>query len=103
MLGLLKEILVDRTIGDGCLESNVVVVAACNPAGRGGVSCGYSAQEADLGREWVSEHYQVQEVPRTLEKLKWWYGALNREQAKEAIWRRVQKLVLSCRASTWLR
>ena len=92
VLGLLKEIIVDRTLRGEGLESNIVVVAACNPAGRDGVSSGHSAQEVDLGREWVSGHYQVQELPRTLDKLKWWYGALNREQEKEFIWRRVQKL-----------
>ena len=76
------------------LESNIVVVAACNPAGRDGVSSGRSAREVDLGREWVSGHYQVHELPRTLNKLKWWYGALNRDQEKEFIWRRVR--ALSC-------
>ena len=74
VLGLLDEIIVDGTSRGEGLKSNIVVVAACNPVGRGGVSCRHSAHEVDLGREWISG-------------FKW--GA---REGAELIWRRVQKL-----------
>ena len=90
-MGLFKEIIIDRSFCGESLESNVAVVAACNPAGRVSLSAGIS-RESDLAKEWASGHYQVNKVPKSMECLKWNYGALNPEQEKEFIWRRIEML-----------
>lgn len=90
-IGLFKEIIVDRSICGTKIEDNIVVVAACNPAGRRSLSSNTS-RECDLGKHWASGHYQVRELPSTLSALKWQYGALNAEQEKEFILRRMEMM-----------
>jgi hypothetical protein len=91
-LGLFKEIVIDRSICGEPLERNIVVVAACNPAGRQAVTHGAVARENDLGKEWTSGHYQVNELPESMRLLKWEYGALDSSQEKEFIHRRMEMI-----------
>ncbi len=74
------------------LGDNVVVVAACNPAGRNAVTYGGMARDNDLGKEWASGHYQVNSLPPTMDLLKWEYGSLNSPQEKEFVFRRMEML-----------
>jgi hypothetical protein len=92
VLGLFKEIVVDHSICGEPLERNVVVVAACNPAGRQAVTRGILTRENDLGKEWTSGHYQVNELPETMRLLKWEYGALDSSQEREFIHRRMEMI-----------
>ena len=73
------------------LNSNIVIVAACNPAGRKAI-CGSSLRENDLGKEWVSGHYQVNELPQSMELLKWEYGSLDSAQEKDFVFRRLDMI-----------
>jgi hypothetical protein len=95
IIGLFKEIVVDRTICGRIMEDNVVIVAACNPAGRKSLSSNVS-RECDLARDWASGHYQVIELPPTMVCLKWQYGALDAGQEKEFIWRRMEMMNSTC-------
>jgi len=99
IMGLFKEIVVDHSIGGRMMEDNVVIVAACNPAGRKSLSQGVS-RECDLAKEWASGHYQVNELPPTMAGLKWEYGALNAEQEKEFVLRRIE--MMDCNIPTYL-
>lgn len=74
------------------LHRNIVVVAACNPAGRKAICGGSSARENDLGKEWVSGHYQVNKLPQSMELLKWEYGSLDSSQEKEFVFRRLEMI-----------
>jgi hypothetical protein len=89
VLGLLKEVLVDHRIAGEVLEDNIVVVAACNPP-RSQIAT--KVREHDLGKEWASGHYQVAKLPASLNKLKWSFGSLTRDQEKEFIYRRIEAL-----------
>lgn len=90
ILGLLKEIIIDHCICGIPLHKNIVVVAACNPAGRRAIYGGLSSRENDLGKEWASGHYQVNTLPKSMELLKWEYGSLNSSQEKEFVFRRLE-------------
>jgi hypothetical protein len=92
IMGLFKEILIDHCILGKPLESNIVVVAACNPAGRLSMSNGAMSRENDRGKEWTSGHYQVNELPSTMNVLKWEYGALDKDQEREFVLRRMEML-----------
>jgi hypothetical protein len=87
VLGLLKEVIVDRSIDGNMLMENIVIVGACNPP-RAKIQ--NSTREQDLGRTWASGHYQVSELPPSMKKLKWSFGALSHSQEKEFIYRRME-------------
>ncbi len=90
ILGLFKEIVVDRSIRGEPLEDNIVVVAACNP-NRDRLAAQYlNKREIDLGKDWASGHYQVAALPASMDKLKWTFGALSSLQEKEFVLQRLQ-------------
>lgn len=90
VMGLFKEIVIDRSIQGEALEENIVVVAACNPhRGRLAVQF-FNQREHDLGRDWASGHYQVAPLPASMSKLKWAFGALNKDQENEFVFRRLE-------------
>ena len=84
VLGLMKEIIVDRSLSGDPLEENIVIVAACNPVRKRTAN-----RVSDLAREWVSGHYQVRQLPPSLSIICWDFGALGREQEKEFIQQRI--------------
>ena len=92
ILGFFKEIVIDRSIGGKPLNDNIVIVTACNPSGRKAISDGGSFREQDLGKDWASGHYRVNELPASMAKLKWIYGSLDSVQEKEFILRRLRML-----------
>ena len=92
VLGLFKEIIIDHSLCGDELEENMVIVAACNPARTEAVHKELSQREKDLGKDWVSGHYQVSSLPGSVERLKWSYGSLNKDQEKEFIFRRLEML-----------
>jgi len=87
VMGLCKEIIIDSSICGEDLPDNVVVVAACNPSNRTSLS-----KNCDLARDWASGHYIVNQLPRSMESLKWEYGALNAAEEKEFVLRRIELL-----------
>ena len=89
VLGLIKEIVVDRSLNGEPLEENIVIVAACNPVRKSSLSQVAANRVSDLGREWVSGHYQVRQLPPSLSTICWDYGALKREQEKEFVQQRI--------------
>ena len=91
IVGLFKEITVDRTICGEMLQDNIVIVSACNPAGRTSLSLS-NLRESDLAKNGFSGHYQVNRLPLTMDRLKWEYGALNAEQEKEFVYRRIEMI-----------
>jgi len=93
IIGLFKEIIIDRSICGVLLEENIVVIAACNPARRRLITGSSICQrEIDLGKEWVSGHYQVSHLPESVAKLKWAYGSLSADHEREFVRRRVEML-----------
>ena len=88
-MGLFKEIIIDHSICGTPIQDNIVVVAACNPAGRNSLSSNVS-REGDLAKEWASGHYQVNELPESISNLKWAYGSLDAKQEKEFVSRRLE-------------
>ena len=91
-MGLFKEITIDHCICGVPLEHNIVIVAACNPSGRQALAHGAMMRENDLGKEWASGHYQVNELPETMSSLKWEYGALDSSQEKEFVFQRIEMI-----------
>ena len=91
-MGLFKEITVDHYICGEPLESNIAIVAACNPSGRKALSHGSTSRQIDLGKEWASGHYQVNELPKTMASFKWEYGALDSSQEKDFVFRRIEMM-----------
>jgi hypothetical protein len=89
VLGLIKEIIIDRSLNGEPLEENIVIIAACNPVRESSLSKEGAHRLNDLGREWVSGHYQVRQLPSSLAMISWDYGALKREQEKEFIQQRI--------------
>lgn len=69
---------------------NIVIVGACNPP-RAQIQSS-STREQDLGKTWASGHYQVSELPPSLKKMKWSFGALSHSQEKEFIYRRMEMM-----------
>lgn len=92
VMGLFKEIVVDHSLLGDSLEPNIVVIAACNPA-RQNLNVGSkNAREVDMGRNWVSGHYQVSKLPPSMAQMRWVFGALGKNQEKDFIFRRLQAL-----------
>ena len=91
IIGLFKEIIVDHSICGRVIEDNIVIVAACNPSGRQSLSSNLS-RECEKVRDCISGHYQVNELPASIACLKWEYGALNADQEKEFILRRMEMM-----------
>lgn len=89
VLGLLKQVVIDRCIAGEAMEDNIVVVAALNPP-RAEIHA--YGRERDLGMDWASGHYQVASLPATMNKLKWSYGSLTHSQEKDFIYRRIEAL-----------
>ena len=87
-LGLLKEMIVDHSFSGEMLESNIVLIAACNPV-RNSISRAKPSREIDLGKAWASGHYQVKKLPMSLQVMTWDYGSLKADQEKEFIYRRI--------------
>jgi hypothetical protein len=79
----------DHSLDGYMLADNIVVVAACNPS-RSQIQT--TTRERDLGKAWASGHYQVSELPMSMKKLKWSFGALSHSQEKEFIYRRMEVL-----------
>jgi hypothetical protein len=92
VLGLLKEIVVDRSCCGQPLDDNIVVVAACNPSRSNLLDYHRMEREKDLGQDWVSGHYQVVHMQGSLSALMWRYGSLSAEQEKGFIFRRMEML-----------
>ena len=82
----------DHSICGNSLEKNIIIVAACNPSGRQSITHGCSSREFDLGKEWVSGHYQVNVLPMSMSKLKWEYGSLDSDKEKDFILKRMEML-----------
>lgn len=89
ILGLLKEVIVDRSLSGEMLEDNIVVIAACNPPRQRALSQEKPSRDIDLGRDWVSGHYQVHKLPLSLVAMTWDFGALCRQQEREFIRHRI--------------
>ena len=68
---------------------NIAIVGACNPP-RAQIQT--SGREQDQGRTWASGHYQVSELPPSLRKMKWSFGALSSSQEKEFVYRRMEMI-----------
>ena len=92
VMGLMKEVVVDRSIMGEALEENIVVVAACNPCRKVATTAGQYTRVKDLGKEWASGHYQVSELSPSMSRLKWTFGSLNSDQEKEFVYRRLEDL-----------
>jgi hypothetical protein len=90
LIGLIKEVIVDRSLAGHLLPDNIIVIAACNPVRPRIQRSG--TRELDLGRDWSSGHYQVVPLPPSLNKMKWSLGSLRPEQEKEFIYRRLNTL-----------
>lgn len=75
-MGLLKEVVMDRSLMGEPLEDNIVVVAACNPCRTQATTKGKCLLENDLGVEWASGHYQVVELPPSMANTKWTFGKI---------------------------
>jgi ABC-type histidine transport system ATPase subunit len=63
-MGVLKEVITNHTINGVDIASNVVIVAACNPA-RAKLNF-FSDRKQEYGIEFVSGHYQTQPLPPLL-------------------------------------
>ncbi|KAJ8607696.1 hypothetical protein CTAYLR_007308 [Chrysophaeum taylorii] len=92
VMGLFKEILIDHSILGKPLPSNVVVIAACNPARTLATAQGGVLRHTDLGKDWASGHYQVHDLPSTLHRIKFNYGSLDPDAEKEFIQMRLEML-----------
>lgn len=92
MLGLFKEIVVDRTFHGEPLEDNLVAVAACNPARAATFANSTASLARDLGTCWASGHYQVVALPPSMEQLKWSFGSLKPSQEREFVSRRLEMI-----------
>lgn len=99
VLGLLKEIVVDRSICGSPLPENLVLLAACNPY-RSQIQS--ATRERDLGKSWVSGHYQVLALPESMERLKWSFGALSHSKEKEFICRKVERTRFAQRSPSFV-
>ncbi|CAB9511697.1 Ring finger protein [Seminavis robusta] len=92
MMGLFKEIIVDCSLQGDRLETNIITIAACNPARSNLMIETNNAREVDMGRTWCSGHYQVSPLPTSMSALKWCFGALSKTQEREFIFRRLRGL-----------
>ena len=91
-MGVFKELIVDRRLNGADLPSNVVVIAACNPA-RDKLSLSENiVRREELGKEWAMGHYQVHPLPKSIEQLVWDYGALTETQEAEFVEKRLALL-----------
>ena len=80
-MGVIKELLVDRSVDGGLVPANVFLVAACNPhRGSSAVICKSSKRD-----DWVLGSYYVRPLPPTLRFLVWDYGALDESQEHDYI------------------
>ena len=90
-MGVLKEIIIDHTVNGVAIPSNVIILAACNPARK--KLTVYGDRKEEHGMDWVSGHYQVHPLPQSLQLMTWDYGSLTKIQEEEFIYKRVQYLV----------
>ncbi|CAB9513447.1 protein ligase RNF213 [Seminavis robusta] len=88
VIGLFKEIVVDRSLHGEVLEGNIIPVAACNPVRTAAKVA--TKREHDMATCWASGHYQVVALPPSMEDLKWSFGSLNAAQEREFISRRLE-------------
>lgn len=84
-MGLLKEILLDRSLDGYDLPSELISIAACNPYREKRKSILSSNRGEEPGIEWVSGHYHVERIPKPLEDMTWNYGSLQPFQEQEFI------------------
>jgi hypothetical protein len=92
IMGLMKEIVVDRSIRGRALRDNIVIVAACNPARARAAATSEESRESDLGKEWASGHYQVSPILGSMAEIMWQYGSLSSVQEKDFIFKRIDTL-----------
>jgi hypothetical protein len=92
VLGLLKEVVVDRTFHGEPLEDNLVMVAACNPVRAATFANSTESRARDLGKLWASGHYQVVPLPASMDQLKWSFGSLKPAQEREFVSRRLEMI-----------
>ena len=89
-MGLMKEIVIDRSLKGVPLEENMVVVAAYNPYRTATTTGGSNMRGKDLGKEWASGHYQVVDLVPSMKRMKSAFGSLNSDQEKEFVYRRLE-------------
>ena len=92
-MGVFTELIIDRRLNGRDLPSNIVVIAACNPAREKLVHLSdVNARREELGKEWAMGHYQVHPLPLSIEMITWDYGALTKEQEEEFVTKRLAAL-----------
>ena len=92
-MGVFKELIIDHRLNGRDLPSNIVVIAACNPAREKLVHLSAdNARREELGKEWAMGHYQVHPLPLSIELITWDYGALTKEQEEEFVHKRLAAL-----------
>eukprot|EP00796_Vickermania_ingenoplastis_P011786 gene11786-8097_t len=87
-MGLLKEVIQDRSLMGLPLPTNLVSIAACNPY-RKRQQVHDTIRMDEQGTEWTSGHYNVRPLPRSLDDMTWDYGALSGMQEEEFIRKRL--------------
>lgn len=92
-MGVFKELVIDHSLDGIELPSNIVIVAACNPA-REKIELAGDRRE-ELGSEWAIGHYQVHPLPASMQHMTWDYGSLMPAQEKEFIQKRLRFANLS--------
>lgn len=72
-VGIMKELLIDRTLNGDDIPSNVFLVAACNPY--------RDTKQPHLETEqWTRGVYRVRQLPPSIQFLLWDYGSLSQQQ-----------------------
>lgn len=87
-MGVIKEIIIDRTLGGEFLPTNLVPIGACNPY-REEKKQSNGQRLREQGTEWVSGHYNVRPLPRSIDELTWDYGSLQPSLEEEFVRRKI--------------
>ncbi|KAL1518601.1 hypothetical protein AB1Y20_002889 [Prymnesium parvum] len=92
-MGVFKELLTDRRLNGRDLPSNVELIAATNPA-RDKLAhlTAATARRAELGKVMAMGHYQVHQLPLSIEQVTWNFGALSPAQEVEFVEKRLRML-----------
>lgn len=95
-MGLLKEIILDRSLDGEKLPEALIPIAACNPFREKQHRSLISKRAEEQGADWVSGHYHVEGIPKPLEDMTWNYGSLLPSQEEEFIQRAFSFQKFSC-------
>eukprot|EP00047_Mylnosiga_fluctuans_P001195 m.218044 g.218044 ORF g.218044 m.218044 type:complete len:3593 (-) comp10156_c0_seq3:222-11000(-) len=80
ILGLVKEVFVDRRIDGDPLQPNIFFVGAINPAGRGGQAPGATINYTGVAANIVKQDFIVKQLCPSLQSLIIDFGALQKTQ-----------------------